>query len=82
MSYKRKDGIVIHNDPSDYEKMRVAGKVAAECLDFITPHVQVGVTTGELDDLCREFMDGPNPNKAAAIGEVAGEILKLKGEEQ
>lgn len=36
----------------------------------------------DLYDLCREFMDGPNPNKAAAIGEVAGEILKLKGEEQ
>ncbi len=56
MSYKRKDGIVIHDDPTDYEKMRVAGKVAAECLDFITPYVQVGVTTGELDDLCRDFM--------------------------
>ena len=40
------------------------------------------VAMADLYDLCREFMDGPNPNKAAAIGEVAGEILKLKGEEQ
>ena len=39
------------------------------------------VAMADLYDLCREFMDGPNPNKAAAIGEVAGEILKLKGEE-
>ena len=30
MSYKRKDGIVIHDDPADFEKMRVAGKLAAE----------------------------------------------------
>ena len=36
------------------------------------------VAMADLYDLCREFMDGPNPNKAAAIGEVAGEILKLK----
>ena len=39
------------------------------------------VAMADLYDLCREFMDGPNPNKAAAIGEVAGEILKLKEEE-
>ena len=55
MSYKRKDGIVIHDDPEDFEKMRKAGRTAAECLDYITPYVQVGVSTGELDDLCREF---------------------------
>ena len=36
------------------------------------------VAMADLYDLCREFLDGPNPNKAAAIGEVAGEILKLK----
>ncbi len=57
MSYKRKDGVVIHDNEEDFEKMRVAGKVAAACLDFITSYVQVGVTTGELDDLCRKFME-------------------------
>ena len=57
MSYKRKDGVVIHDNKEDFEKMRAAGKVAAACLDFITPYVQVGVTTGELDDLCRKFME-------------------------
>lgn len=57
MSYKRKDGVVIHDNPEDYEKMRAAGKVAAECLDFITPYVQVGITTGELDDLSRKYME-------------------------
>ena len=40
-------------DAADYEGMRKAGKVAAECLDYITPYVQVGVTTVELDYLFR-----------------------------
>src|SRR5512137_2873862 len=35
--------------PEDIEKMRVAGRLAAELLDFLAPHVQPGVTTGELD---------------------------------
>ncbi len=36
--------------------MRVAGRLAAEVLDFIAPHVQPGVTTGELDRLCHDYM--------------------------
>jgi methionyl aminopeptidase len=36
--------------------MRAAGKLAAECLDFITPYVRPGVTTGELDRLCHGFV--------------------------
>ena len=33
-----------------------AGLLAAETLDFITPYVRPGVTTGELDRLCHEFV--------------------------
>jgi methionyl aminopeptidase len=44
--------------PEDIEKMRVAGRLAAEVLDFIAPHVRPGVTTGELDRLCHEYMVG------------------------
>ena len=40
------------------------------------------VAMADLYDLCREFMEGPNPNKAAAPVDVGNEILKLKGEEQ
>lgn len=40
----------------DIEKMRVAGKLASEVLDFITPHVVAGITTGELDKLCHDYM--------------------------
>ncbi len=36
--------------------MRRAGRLAAETLDFIGPHVQAGVTTGLLDRLCHEFI--------------------------
>jgi len=42
--------------PEEIEKMRVAGKLAAEVLDFIAPHVRAGVTTDELDRLCHEYM--------------------------
>ncbi|MEW6313225.1 MAG: type I methionyl aminopeptidase [Pseudomonadota bacterium] len=42
--------------PDEVLKMRVAGRLAAEVLDFIAPHVQAGITTGELDRLCHDYM--------------------------
>lgn len=42
--------------PEDVAAMRIAGRLASEVLDFITPHVQAGVTTGELDRLCHDHM--------------------------
>lgn len=42
--------------PEDFEGMRRAGTLAAKTLDFITPHVQPGVTTEELDQLCETFI--------------------------
>ncbi len=47
--------ITIHG-PEDFEGMRRAGRLAAETLDFITPHVEPGVTTEELDRLCHGFI--------------------------
>ncbi|MGI8840706.1 MAG: type I methionyl aminopeptidase [Caulobacteraceae bacterium] len=38
-----------------FEGMRAAGRLAAECLDMLTPYVKPGVVTGELDRLAREF---------------------------
>jgi len=46
--------VTIHG-PADFAAMRVAGRLAAETLDFITPHVQPGITTAELDRLCEQF---------------------------
>ena len=40
----------------EISRMRVAGRLAAEVLDFITPHVKPGVTTEELDSLCHAYM--------------------------
>lgn len=45
--------VIIHS-PEDFEKMRAAGKLAAEVLDFITPYVKVGVTTDHLNKLCHD----------------------------
>jgi methionyl aminopeptidase len=36
--------------------MRVAGRLAAEVLEVVKPHVKPGVTTEELDDICREHI--------------------------
>ena len=41
--------------PDDFAGMRKAGRLAAELLDYITPCVKPGVTTGELDRLCEDF---------------------------
>ena len=40
----------------DVAKMRVAGTLASEVLDYIAPHVTAGVTTGEIDRLCHAYM--------------------------
>ena len=42
----------------DVEKMRAAGRLAAEVLDYITPYVRAGISTGEIDRLCHEYMIG------------------------
>lgn len=42
--------------PQEVEKMRVAGKLASEVLDYISPFVKPGVTTDELDKLCHDYM--------------------------
>ena len=47
--------IKVH-DAADFVGMRKAGKLAAEVLDFITPHVKPGVTTDWLDKLCHGFI--------------------------
>ena len=41
---------------NDIEKMKVAGKLAAEVLDMITPYIVPGISTGELDKLCHEHI--------------------------
>jgi methionyl aminopeptidase len=47
---------IVIKTAEEIEGMRVAGRLAAEVLDFIAPHVRPGVTTGELDRLCHDYM--------------------------
>ena len=47
--------ITLKNE-TDIKKMRVAGQLASEVLDFITPFVKPEITTEEIDRLCHNFM--------------------------
>ncbi|HSH29386.1 MAG TPA: type I methionyl aminopeptidase [Thiohalobacter sp.] len=40
----------------EIEKMRIAGRLAADVLQMIRSHVKAGVTTGELDRICHDFI--------------------------
>lgn len=42
--------------PEEIEKMRVAGRLAAEVLEMIEEHVVPGVTTGQLNDICHQYI--------------------------
>lgn len=50
---------VVPKTPEEIEKMRVAGRMAAEVLSMIAPHVVPGVTTEHLNTLCHEYITGP-----------------------
>ena len=42
--------------PEEIELMRTAGRLAAEVLEMIEPHVMAGVSTGELDRICHDYI--------------------------
>lgn len=44
--------------PEDQDKMRVAGRLAADVLDMIGEYVNPGVTTEELDRICHDYIVG------------------------
>lgn len=48
-------GIIIKT-PSEIDKMRVAGRLAAEVLEMIEPHVVPGITTEELNQICHDYI--------------------------
>lgn len=47
---------VITKSPEDIVKMRIAGRLGSEVLDFIGPHIKAGMTTEEVDRLCHDYM--------------------------
>ena len=58
--FKRNLNLVIMTihikNSQEIEKMRIAGKLASEVLDYITPFVNPGITTEEIDRLCHDYM--------------------------
>ena len=55
-----RDGRIKLHGQEAFEAMRRAGALAAATLDFITPYVRPGVSTGELDRLCHAFIADHN----------------------
>ncbi|MEJ1297491.1 MAG: type I methionyl aminopeptidase [Candidatus Sedimenticola sp. (ex Thyasira tokunagai)] len=47
---------IIIKTTDEIEKMRVAGRLAAEVLEMIAPHVTSGVTTDELNHICHDYI--------------------------
>ena len=52
----------------EVEKIRIAGKLASEVLDMITPFVVSGVNTLELNDICHDFMLTKQDSIPATLG--------------
>ena len=42
--------------PDEFEKLRNAGKISSQCLDFISDKIKPGIKTQEVDDLCVNFL--------------------------
>ena len=53
---------------NDIEKLRNAGQLAANVLNMITEHVKPGISTGELDDICHDFIVNEQKAIPAIIG--------------
>ena len=54
--------------PEEIEKMRVAGRLAAEVLDMIKPHIKPGVSTLELDTICHDYIVNKQDAIPACLG--------------
>ena len=48
------------NYSEKFEKMSVAGKLAAQTLDMITEYIKPGISTNKIDQLCYEFIKDNN----------------------
>lgn len=54
--------------PEEIEKMRIAGKLAADVLEMIGPYVKPGISTGELDKICYDYIINVQKAIPANIG--------------
>lgn len=56
ISRQRRVMSIVIKTAAEIEKMRVAGRLAAEVLEMIEPHVKTGVTTDELNQICHDYI--------------------------
>ena len=56
MGDNRRMSHIVPKTPAEIEKMRVAGRLAAEVLQVVAPYVKPGVTTEELDRICHDHI--------------------------
>ncbi len=54
--------------PEEIEKMRIAGKLAADVLEMIKPHVVAGITTLELDNIMLDYIENTQHAISACLG--------------
>ncbi|WP_339058016.1 type I methionyl aminopeptidase [Candidatus Regiella endosymbiont of Tuberolachnus salignus] len=54
--------------PEDIQKMRIAGRLAAEVLEIIEPYVKPGISSGELDRLCHHHITHKQKALSACLG--------------
>ena len=54
--------------PEQIKKMRLAGKLASEVLEMVTPLVKPGISTGELDQICHDFIVNEQDAIPANVG--------------
>jgi methionyl aminopeptidase len=59
---------VVIKSAEQIEKMRVAGQLAAEALDFVTPFVKPGITTKRIDELAHQYMTEVQGTRPATLG--------------
>lgn len=55
-------------DPADLDKMRAACQAAAQTLDYLAQYVRAGITTGELDELCKNYIQNELNVESATVG--------------
>ncbi len=58
----------IVTDPTDLDKMRAACQAAAQTLDYLTPFIQPGITTAEIDQLCKDYIRDVLHVESATVG--------------
>ena len=60
--------IPLVTNPQDLDKMRAACQAAAQTLDYLATYVRAGITTGELDRLCLEYITNELKVESATVG--------------